>query len=248
MKARRIAAVAVGAMLVLGLTACVSSRTAAVGASQDGPGGQLVGVTMPTKQSERWVQDGNNVKAQLEAAGYTVDLQYAENGLMAFNNLAGEPITGLAAGRPLFLRSPGSTFDLATFMRTQLYAALATLRIGMDVLTKDENVGLDAMFAHGGLFTTKGVAQRFLAAAIDTPVAVGSTASEGGPWGMAVLAAFLTRRAPGQGLADYLSSRVFAGAELDEVKPDPTDVAGFDSFMQRYIQALPVQRAAVEHS
>ena len=126
---------------------------------------------------------------------------------MAFNYLSGEPITGLDEGRPLFLRTPDSTFNLATFMRTQLYAALATLRIGMDVLTKDENVRLDTMFAHGGLFTTKGVAQRFLAAAIDTPVAVGDTAAEGGAWGMAVLAAFLVHRTPGQSLADYLTTR-----------------------------------------
>ncbi len=169
-------------------------------------------------------------------------------GLMAFNYLAGEPITGLHEGRPLFLRSPDSTFNLATFMRTQLYAVLATLRIGMDVLTKDEGVRLDTMFAHGGLFTTKGVAQGFLAAAIDTPVAVGETAAEGGAWGIAVLAAFLVHRAPEQSLADYLTTRVFADAELDEIKPDPTDVAGFDAFLQRYVQALPVQQAAVEHT
>jgi sugar (pentulose or hexulose) kinase len=169
-------------------------------------------------------------------------------GLLAFNYLSGEPITGLDEGRPMFLRSPDSTFDLATFMRTQLYAALATLRIGMDVLQKDENVSLDTMFAHGGLFTTKGVAQRFLAAAINTPVAVGDTAAEGGAWGIAVLAAYLTRRTPGQSLADYLTTRVFAGADLDEIKPDQGDVAGFDAFLQRYIQALPVQQAAVDHT
>jgi len=169
-------------------------------------------------------------------------------GLMAFNYLSGEPITGLDEGRPMFLRAPDSTFDLATFMRTQLFAALATLRIGMDVLQKDEGVRLDTMFAHGGLFTTKGVAQRFLAAAIDTPVAVGATAAEGGAWGIAVLAAFLTNRAPGQSLADYLTTKVFADAELDEIRPVPADVAGFDVFIQRYIQALPVQQAAVEHT
>ena len=167
---------------------------------------------------------------------------------MAFNYLSGEPITGLDEGRPLFLRSPDSTFDLATFMRTQLYAALATLRIGMDVLQKDEGVRLDTMFAHGGLFTTKGVAQRFLAAAINTPVSVGATAAEGGAWGIAVLAAFLIRRTPGQSLADYLTTEVFAGAELRRIEPDPADVAGFDAFMQRYIPALPVQRAAVDHT
>jgi sugar (pentulose or hexulose) kinase len=169
-------------------------------------------------------------------------------GLLAFNYLSGEPITGLDEGRPLFLRAPDSRFDLATFIRTHLYAALATLRIGMDVLTKDEDVHLDTMFAHGGLFTTKGVAQRFLAAAIDTPVTVGATAAEGGAWGIAVLAAYLVRRTAGQSLADYLTGSVFAGAELDEVKPDPADVAGFDAFLQRYVQALPVQQAAVANT
>ena len=169
-------------------------------------------------------------------------------GLLAFNYLSGEPITGLDEGRPLFFRTPDSRFDLATFMRTQMYAALATLRIGMDVLTRDEKVRLDTMFAHGGLFTTKGVAQRFLAAAIETPVTVGATAAEGGAWGIAVLAAYLTRRTSGQSLTDYLATAVFAGAELDEVKPDPADVAGFDAFLQRYVQALPVQQAAVENT
>lgn len=169
-------------------------------------------------------------------------------GLMAFNYLSGEPITGLDEGRPLFLRTPGSTLDLPTFMRVQLYAALATLRLGLDVLIKDEGAQLDTMFAHGGLFTTKGVAQRFLAAAIDTPVTVGATASEGGPWGMAVLAAYLIHRAPDQSLADYLATRVFAGADVDEITPDAADVAGFDAFMERYVEALPVQRAAVAHS
>jgi sugar (pentulose or hexulose) kinase len=118
----------------------------------------------------------------------------------------------------------------------------------MDVLQKDENVRLDTMFAHGGLFTTKGVAQRFLAAAIDTPVAVGATAAEGGAWGIAVLAAYLVHRTPGQRLADYLVTSVFADAEVDEITPDPADVAGFDAFMRRYVQALPVQRAAVDHT
>jgi sugar (pentulose or hexulose) kinase len=169
-------------------------------------------------------------------------------GLMAFNYLSGEPITGLHEGRPLFLRAPDITLDLATFMRTQLYAALATLRIGMDVLQKDENVQLDTMFAHGGLFTTKGTAQRFLAAAINTPVAVSATAAEGGPWGIAVLAAYLIRRAPDQDLTDYLTTEVFTRAPLDRVDPDPTDVAGFNTFMHRYLKALPVQHAAVDNT
>lgn len=168
-------------------------------------------------------------------------------GMLAYNYLSGEPITDFEEGRPLFLRSPDSRFDLGTFMRTHLFASLATLRIGMDVLLRTEGVRLDRMFAHGGLFRTEGVGQRFLAAAIDTPVSVGEVAAEGGAWGIAVLAAFATGRSPGQGLADYLDSAVFPGSALRTVEPEPADVAGFDAFMRRYVAGLPVQRAAVDH-
>jgi sugar (pentulose or hexulose) kinase len=168
-------------------------------------------------------------------------------GLMSYNYLSGEPITGFEEGRPLFLRSPDSVFNLATFMRTHLFASLATLRIGMDVLQKEEGVRLERMFAHGGLFKTKGVAQGFLAAAIDTPVSVGEVAAEGGAWGIAVLAAFVTGRTPGEGLTDYLNTKVFADTALDTVEPDAPDAAGFDAFIQRFVDALPVERAAVDH-
>jgi sugar (pentulose or hexulose) kinase len=167
-------------------------------------------------------------------------------GLLAYNNLAGEPITELDEGRPLFLRTPDSTFDLATFMRTQLFAALATLRIGMDVLRDGESVRLDQLFAHGGLFTTKGVVQRYLAAALETPVSVGDIAGEGGAWGIAVLAAFSAAR-PGVSLQGYLSDQVFATAQLSTVAPDPGDVAGFDAYLKSYLAALPVERAAITH-
>jgi sugar (pentulose or hexulose) kinase len=167
-------------------------------------------------------------------------------GMLAYNYLSGEPITDLEEGRPLFLRSPDSRLSLSTFMRTHLFASLATLRIGMDVLQKAEGVRLDRMFAHGGLFKTEGVAQRFLAAAIDTPVSVGDVAGEGGAWGIAVLAAYATSGSD-RSLADYLDTTVFTGARLRTAEPDPSDVAGFDAFMQRYVAALPVERAAVEH-
>jgi sugar (pentulose or hexulose) kinase len=167
-------------------------------------------------------------------------------GMLAYNYLSGEPITELEEGRPLFVRSPDSRLSLSTFMRTHLFASLATLRIGMDVLQKAEGVRLDRMFAHGGLFKTEGVAQRFLAAAIDTPVTVGDVAGEGGAWGIAVLAAFSVSES-GQGLADYLETTVFTGANLQTAEPDPHDVAGFDAFMQRYVAGLPVERAAVAH-
>lgn len=169
-------------------------------------------------------------------------------GLMAFNYLSGEPITELDEGRPLFLRTPDAPLNLANFIRVHLFASLATLRIGMDVLQKNEAVQLDRMFAHGGLFKTKGVAQGLLAAAINTPVSVGEVAAEGGAWGIAVLAAFCTDRTSGQSLIDFLNTQVFAASNLETAEPDPADVAGFDAFIQRYVAALPVERAAVEHS
>ncbi|MBA8793407.1 sugar (pentulose or hexulose) kinase [Friedmanniella endophytica] len=168
-------------------------------------------------------------------------------GLMAFNYLAGEPITGLDQGRPLFFRRPDSDFSLATFFRTQLYAAFGTLRIGMDVL-HEEGVRLDRMFAHGGIFTTKGVAQRFLAAAVETPVAVGDVAAEGGAWGIAVLAAYLSRAADGASLQEFLDRDVFADVELSVLDPQPDDVDGFAAFMERYREAVPVVAAAAQHS
>ena len=186
---------------------------------------------------------------QVFSALFTAALDGAADGggVLAYNYLSGEPITGFEEGRPLVLRSPDSPLDLGSFMRAQLYSSLATLRIGMDVLQKAEHARLDRMFAHGGLFKTAGVAQRFLAAAIDTPVSVGDVAAEGGAWGIAVLAAFAAGRAPEQGLADYLDTAVFVGTSLQTVEPDPADVAGFDAFMRRYLAGLPVERAAVEH-
>src|ERR687898_813672 len=169
-------------------------------------------------------------------------------GLMTYNYLSGEPITELEEGRPLFLRSPDSALNLANFMRAHLFSSIATLRIGMDVLQKGEGVRLDRMFAHGGLFKTKGVAQRLLAAAIDTPVSVGDVAAEGGAWGIAVLAAFVVGHTPEQSLADFLSTQVFINSSLETAEPDPGDTAGFGTFIQRYVAALPVERAAVEHS
>ncbi|AQP43508.1 xylulokinase [Tessaracoccus flavus] len=164
-------------------------------------------------------------------------------GMLAYNYLAGEHVTGLEAGRPLFVRTPSSSFTLANFMRTQLFASLGALRVGMDVLLKDEGVQLDSMFAHGGLFKTKGVAQRFLAGAMNTPVSVGEVAGEGGAWGMALLAKFVGQ---GQDLAGWLGAEVFARADVSTVEPDPDDVTGFDQFMERYRAGLAIERAAVD--
>ncbi len=165
-------------------------------------------------------------------------------GLLAYNYLSGEPITGLAEGRPLFVRTPDSRLTLANFMRTQVYGAFGTLSLGMRVLAA-EGVELDAMFAHGGLFRTAGVAQRLLAAAVGAPVAVGSAAGEGGAWGIAVLAAYLEHAAE-QDLGTYLAERVFGEAQIDVVAPDPQDVRGFAAYLDRYEAGLAIERAAAE--
>jgi sugar (pentulose or hexulose) kinase len=163
-------------------------------------------------------------------------------GLLTYNYLAGEPITGLDEGRPLVVRTPGSRLTLANFARSLIYGAFGTLSLGMQVLA-GEGVGLDAMFAHGGVFRTAVVAQRLLAAAIGAPVAVGATAGEGGAWGMAVLAAYLD--VPDQQpLEEYLATRVFADAETTVVEPDSADVAGYLAFLDRYRAGLAIERAA----
>jgi sugar (pentulose or hexulose) kinase len=164
-------------------------------------------------------------------------------GLLAYNHLAGEPIAGLTEGRPLVVRTPGSAFTLANFMRAQLYGVFGTLALGMRTLA-DEGVRLDRMFAHGGMFRTAGVAQRFLAGALGAPVAVGEAASEGGAWGIAVLASYLAH-ADAVSLGDYLDRQVFASADIAVADPDPADVAGFAAYLDRYRAGLAIEAAAV---
>ena len=164
-------------------------------------------------------------------------------GLLAYNYLAGEPIAGLTEGRPLFVRTPGSSFTLGNVMRAQLYGVFGTLALGMQVLA-GEGVALDRMFAHGGMFRTAGVAQRFLAGALGAPVAVGELASEGGAWGIAVLASYLDH-AESMPLDAYLDGHVFAAASLSVIDPDPADVAGFATYLTRYRDGFAIEAAAV---
>jgi sugar (pentulose or hexulose) kinase len=165
-------------------------------------------------------------------------------GLLAYNHLAGEPIAGLDEGRPLFVRTPDSSFTLANFMRAQLYGVFGTLSLGMRVLAA-EGVQLDQMFAHGGMFRTAGVTQRFLAGALDAPVSVAETASEGGAWGIAVLASYVSAES-GLNLSDYLSERVFRDAKFETADPVAGDVAGFAAYLDRYSAGLAVERTAVD--
>ncbi len=167
-------------------------------------------------------------------------------GLLAYNYFSGEHITGFEEGRPLFARTPDSRFNLANFMRTHLYSALSVLKLGLDILIGQEQVKIDRMFGHGGLFKTPVVGHSIMAAAINAPVSVMETAGEGGAWGVALLAAYMANKQDGETLDAYLADHVFAGKLGSEVQPDPEDVAGFEAFIRRYASGLPIERTAVE--
>lgn len=168
-------------------------------------------------------------------------------GLLSYNYFSGEHITRFEEGRPLFVRTPDSSFTLANFMRVQLYTSLGALKTGLDILLKTEKVRLDRMYGHGGFFKTKKVGQKILAAAINAPVSVMKTAGEGGAWGIAVLASFMIQKKTDETLSDFLNQRVFAGQEAIEVNPDANDITGFDTFMERYTTGLAIERAAVDY-
>ncbi|WP_017472914.1 xylulokinase [Amphibacillus jilinensis] len=168
-------------------------------------------------------------------------------GLLAYGYLSGEHMTHFEEGRPLFVRTADSRFNLANFMRTHLYAALGAMKIGMDILLKQEMVKLEEMHGHGGLFKTKGVGQRMMAAALNTPVSVMETAGEGGAWGIAILASYLMNKKENESLDQFLTNSVFVEQTGNSVKPDPDDVKGFEQFIERYKKGLPIERAAIDY-
>jgi sugar (pentulose or hexulose) kinase len=167
-------------------------------------------------------------------------------GLLAYAYLSGEHITHFEEGRPLFVRTPESHFTLPNFMRVHLFSALGALKIGMDILFEQEQVKVDQILGHGGFFKTKEVGQKIMAAALNVPVTVMETASEGGAWGIALLAAFMRLKTMNEPLEAYLSKKVFAGENGTMIAPDPGDVAGFTAFMVRYRKGLVIERAAVD--
>jgi sugar (pentulose or hexulose) kinase len=168
-------------------------------------------------------------------------------GLLSYNYYGGEPITALEQGRPLFVRMPDSSLTLGNFMRTILYGTMATLKIGMDILTEKEQIRLDRLLGHGGLFKTKGVGQRLLASALNVPVAVMESAGEGGAWGIALLAAYSSVKGERETLEDFLQDRVFARVSGESINPEAKDRQGFADFMKRYRAGIAIERAAVEH-
>lgn len=168
-------------------------------------------------------------------------------GLLAYNYFSGEHITGFEEGRPMFVRTPDSRFNLANFMRANLYTSLGALKVGLDILMKEEKVAVDRITGHGGLFKTKGVGQSILAGAMDATVSVMKTAGEGGAWGIALLASYMIQKEAGENLEDYLQQKVFGGDEGEKMDPNPEDVRGFDEFISRYKAGFPIERAAVDY-
>ena len=168
-------------------------------------------------------------------------------GLLAYNYFSGEHITGFEEGRPLFVRKPDSKFNLANFMRTNLYTSLGALKIGLDILLKEENIKVDQILGHGGLFKTKGVGQKIVADATNVPIAVMETAGEGGAWGIALLASYMINKEDNETLDDFLDNKVFKDGSCEVISPEVKGVEGFEKFIELYKEGLAIEKAAVEN-
>ncbi len=166
-------------------------------------------------------------------------------GLLAYGYYSGEGITHLNEGRLAFMRTPNSNFSLANLMRVNLFTSLGAVKMGMDILMKEEGVKVDRIMGHGGFFKTKGVGQSYLAAAVNAPVTVMDTASEGGAWGIALLAAYLADKKDGESLEAYLENRIFSSMSGSTIAPDAADVEGFEIFMDRYKKGIAIEKAAI---
>ncbi len=164
-------------------------------------------------------------------------------GTVAYNFLSGEPVAGAEKGRPMYFRTPGGSFSLANFFRAQLYSSMAALKLGMDILFEKENVSVERITGHGGLFKVQGVAQQFLADGLSSPVSVMKTAGEGGAWGMALLAAYAAD-GKGRSLPEFLENEVFSSMEAVTVMPDEKGAAGFSAFIANYKKGLAAEYAA----
>lgn len=188
--------------------------------------------------------DMNQLFATLYQKALTADKDFGN--LLAYNYFSGEHITGFEEGRPLFVRMPDSKFNLANFMRVHLFTSLGALKTGLDLLLKEEHVQVDKVMGHGGLFKTKEVGQRILAAAMNTPVSVMETAGEGGAWGIAILASYMLHQTENATLDAFLNEKVFVSQEGCVITPNAEEVESFDLFMKQYKKGLSIERAAVD--
>ena len=227
-------------------------------ATPDGKPTAMVHCNSCTSDTDAWIHlfdealryFGTEVsKSELYTRLYQVAKEADEDcgGLLSYNYYAGEPIAGLSEGRPLVVRMPDGRLSLANFMQSLLYSSVATLKIGMDILFDREEIRLDRIAGHGGLFKTEGIGQRIMAAALRTPVSVSSSAGEGGAWGIAVLAAYAVQRDADETLTEYLDNRVFADESVSLMEPDENDTARFSRYMERFESGLPIERSAAEH-
>lgn len=259
--ARRTGNVSVGtsifAMIVLDKKLSKLYREIDMTATPDGTPVAMVHANNCTSDLNAWISIFKEF-AGLAGAGTDMDELFALlynkalegdadcGGLLSYGYYSGEFITGMTEGRPLFVRTPDSNFTLANFMRTHLYSVFGALRMGMDILTVRENVQVESLLGHGGLFRTPGAGQKLMAAALNTPVSVMKTAGEGGPWGAALLAAYMIKHGDGQTLEQYLDGNVFAGNQGNTAKPDKEAADGFNRFMERYKAGLLIERKAAE--
>ncbi len=222
------------------------------------PDGSLVGMVHTnncTSDLNAWV---NVFKEFAESMGLEADISRLYSvlyhkalegesdcgGMLSYGFLSGENIMDVAEGRPMTVRTPKSRFTLANFMRANLYAAVGALKVGMDILTREEHVQVEQIYGHGGFFKTPVVGQRIMAAAMNTPVSVMETAGEGGPWGMALLASYMVNRQDGETLQDYLSGRVFAGSKGVRMEPEAEDVEGFERYIEQFKSGIRVEQQA----
>ena len=203
-----------------------------------------VGLIADAARTMGWSVDMNELYTTLFRKALEGDADC--NGIISYNYFASEPVVQVDVGRPMVVRLPDSKLTIANFMRSQLYGAIATLKLGMDMLRFEEGVESDRLLGHGGYFKTPGVGQQLLANALGLPITTMETAGEGGPWGMALLASYMYRKAEGETMEDYVTNRVFADAASTCADPQPEGVAGFAAYLERYKAALNAQRAASE--
>ncbi|MBM6614506.1 FGGY-family carbohydrate kinase [Desemzia sp. RIT804] len=188
--------------------------------------------------------DKNDIFALLFKEALKGDLD--GGGLLSYGYYSGENITRIDKGRPLFVRQPDSRFTLANFMRVHLFTAFGAMKIGMDILTKEEKINIDKIVGHGGIFKTKEVGQHVMASVMNAPVTVMETAGEGGAWGIALLAAYLREKESNEPLADFLESKVFKDEKGSTIEPLEEEVVGFEVFVDRYKKGLPIEQAAID--
>jgi len=187
-------------------------------------------------------------KGDIYAAMFTSALEGDKDcgGVINVPLLSGEPVVNLNEGRPMMIRTPDAALTFANFSRSLVAGAMSSLKLGMDILAK-ENVQIDSLLGHGGYFKTPVAGQKILADSLNTPISVMETAGEGGPWGMALLAAYRANKAEGQTLEAYLNEKVFAAANSSTVAPEATDVEGIERYTRQFVAALPAEKAAIEH-